>query len=228
MYVCRYGADIDCQTKSKYTPLHRCAYYNHQRLAGLLVMAGATQQLPDEHQQTAYHVAVAQQHYEIASLLKPVYDAQGKDITGLQYLLNNPKHSQYRSESREIFFQLFVMEQNLQQQKELTMQQLQAVATQPPLQYRPYPLHPLAVQQAGPALSFPSSFTSSSSSSSRHVAIGSNRPLDIKAHDKNHEEDDIRNEEVEKEETADDERRSQHKGKRCLTMRHSTKSKKKR
>lgn len=111
VFLLRCGADIDCQTKSLYTPLHRCAFYGHDRMAALLRLAGADQKLKDKDGHTAYNVAVErQQHPKLLSLLKPVVDSHGNDLTGIAYARNNPKHPQHRREGREAFFRLFAME----------------------------------------------------------------------------------------------------------------------
>ena len=109
MELLRYNADVDCQTNGKYTPLHRCAFYNHHRLAGLLVLAGACQTLTDEHGQTAYQVAVQQGNTEIASTLEPILDGTGNNIAGIAYATNNPKHAGFRQEARDSLFSLFEM-----------------------------------------------------------------------------------------------------------------------
>lgn len=101
---------MDCKTHLKYTPLHRCAFYNHVRLASLLVLAGADQHQRDENGQTAYEVAVAENNHDVATILKPMLTKDGKDITGMQYASNNPKHPAHRPEAREALFQLFLAE----------------------------------------------------------------------------------------------------------------------
>jgi ankyrin repeat protein len=63
---------VDCVTNNKYTPLHRCAFYNHKQLAGLFCMAGANQKAIDGDGKTAYEVAVEQGNTEVAQLLKPL------------------------------------------------------------------------------------------------------------------------------------------------------------
>jgi hypothetical protein len=108
----RYKADIDCQTHGKYTPLHRCAYYNHARLASLLVLAGADQTIVDENGQTAYEVAVQAENEDIAQILQPIFDAEGRNISGLPYATNNPKHPNFRPEARESLFALHEMEES--------------------------------------------------------------------------------------------------------------------
>lgn len=110
-FFCRYGANVDCQTKSGFTPLHRCAFYNHSRLAAILCLAGANQTLCDkENHQTAYEVAVTCKNDELAKLLQPIYDADGKNITGIAYATNNPNHPHFRPEAREALLALHAMD----------------------------------------------------------------------------------------------------------------------
>jgi len=109
----RYGADVDCQTDSKYTPLHRCAFYNHSRLASLLLLAGANQKLKDKDGRTAYDVAVKEQNPELVKLLQPLITKTGEDITGIAYATNNPKHPNFRPEAREALFNLYSFESKL-------------------------------------------------------------------------------------------------------------------
>lgn len=112
MVLLHFGADVDCQTNLKYSPLHRCAFYNHPRLASLFVLAGANQCLKDKDEMTAYDVAVAQGNNEIASALEPIY-ANGQNITGLAYATNNPKHPNFRPEARRALLSLFHQEASL-------------------------------------------------------------------------------------------------------------------
>lgn len=110
VFLLRCGADVDCQTNSRYTPLHRCAFYGHDRMAALLCLAGADQTLKDKDDQTAYDVAVEQGHAKLVSLLEPMIDSNGNNISGIAYARNNPKHPQHRPEGREAFFRLYAME----------------------------------------------------------------------------------------------------------------------
>ncbi len=107
MLINRYGADVDCRTKRNYTPLHRCAFYNHPRLAGLLVMAGADQTIRDENNETPYEVSVTQQNTKVSKLLKPLFDNHGNNIAGIMYATNNPKHPNFPQEARDALFRLF-------------------------------------------------------------------------------------------------------------------------
>lgn len=98
---------MDCQTNMGYTPLHRCAFYNHPRLGSLLVLAGATQSIRDfTEQQTPYEVSVARGNVKLIELLKPMFDDTGRDVKSLMYATNNPKHPQYRPEARAALLQL--------------------------------------------------------------------------------------------------------------------------
>lgn len=106
----RYGADVDCQTKLGYTPLHRCAFYDHPRLASLLCLAGADRTLRDQKGDRAYDVAVAEGHEEVAQLLAPLISQDGVDISNVMYARNNPKHPNYRPGSRDALLQLFMLE----------------------------------------------------------------------------------------------------------------------
>eukprot|EP01039_Chlorochromonas_danica_P010272 gene10272-11368_t len=110
MLLIKYGADVDCQTKGGYTPLHRCAFYNHPRLASLLCLAGADRTLRDKKGDRAYDVAVARGHDEVAKLLVPLISPDGVDLSGIIYARNNPKHPNYRPESRDALLQLFMLE----------------------------------------------------------------------------------------------------------------------
>lgn len=110
VFLLRCGADIDCQTKSLYTPLHRCAFYGHDRMAALICLAGADQTLKDKDGQTAYDVAVERGNPKLVSLLEPMVASDGTDLTGIAYARNNPKHQQHRPEGREAFFRLYSME----------------------------------------------------------------------------------------------------------------------
>lgn len=109
----RYNANIDSQTNGKYTPLHRCAFYDHPRLASLFVLAGANQTIVDENGQTAYEVAVAQQNQDIIKLLKPIIDEDGKNLSGIAYATNNPNHPNFRPEARESLFALYSLNESL-------------------------------------------------------------------------------------------------------------------
>jgi len=97
----------------KYSPLHRCAHYGHPRLASLLVLAGADQSLVDQDGRTAYDCAVEQENAELAEILKPVM-SNGRNISGLPYATNNPKHPNFRPEARDALFSLFDMNASLQ------------------------------------------------------------------------------------------------------------------
>jgi ankyrin repeat protein len=97
---------VDCVTINKYTPLHRCAFYNHKRLAGLFCMAGANQKAIDGDGKTAYEVAVEQGNTEVAQLLKPLLSSDGTDMTGVVYARNNPNHPEFRPQGREALFAL--------------------------------------------------------------------------------------------------------------------------
>ncbi len=90
---------MDTQTNSGFTPLHRCAFYNHHALAKLLCLAGA-KRLKSEDGVTAYEVAVANENDSIAALLKPKYDSDGNDITEAKYAKNNPRHPDFTPEKR--------------------------------------------------------------------------------------------------------------------------------
>ena len=114
-FLFRYGADVDCQTGGLYTPLHRCAFYYHPRLASLLCLAGASRTLRDENNQTAYEVAVTKGHHDIAKVIKPL---ENEETTGGPYSSNNPKHPNFRPEAREAFFNLWEMEQKLRAEEE--------------------------------------------------------------------------------------------------------------
>lgn len=92
---------MDCTTNNGYTPLHRCAFYNHIQLASLICMAGANQKAVDGDGKTAYDVAVSKGHARMAEKLKPIITPDGVDITGVMYERNNPKHPQFRPEARE-------------------------------------------------------------------------------------------------------------------------------
>eukprot|EP01033_Poteriospumella_lacustris_P012254 gene12254-8765_t len=116
MLLLHFGADVDCQTNLKYSPLHRCAFYDHPRLASLFVLAGANQLLKDKDEMTAYDVAVAQGNDEIASLLEPLF-ADGRNVTGLAYATNNPKHPNFRPEARRSLFSLFLQEASLAEEE---------------------------------------------------------------------------------------------------------------
>lgn len=114
----KYKADIDCQTNGKYSPLHRCAYYNHPRLASLLVLAGADQTIVDENGQTAYEVAVQAGNIAVQEILRPIYDENGRNIAGIAYATNNPKHPNFRPEARDALFALFALDQSLENERE--------------------------------------------------------------------------------------------------------------
>jgi ankyrin repeat protein len=101
---------VDCQTNGKYTPLHRCAFYDHPRLASLLCLAGADQTIIDENGETAYDVAITKGTFEVAQILEPMYDNNGKNISGIAYATNNPKHTNFRKEARDALFVLFDLE----------------------------------------------------------------------------------------------------------------------
>lgn len=103
---------MDCQTKRGYSPLHRAAFYNHRRLAGILALAGADQKIRDSDGQTAYEVAVARGNDAIAETLKPmIYN--GRDMTGIMYATNNPKHPNHRPEARAALFAIHDVENSL-------------------------------------------------------------------------------------------------------------------
>eukprot|EP01039_Chlorochromonas_danica_P003246 gene3246-3556_t len=110
MLLIKYGADVDCQTKLGYTPLHRCAFYDHPRLASLLCLAGADRTLRDHNGDRAYDVAVKEGNDEVAQLLAPLIAQDGVDISNFMYARNNPKHPNYRPESRAALLQLFMLE----------------------------------------------------------------------------------------------------------------------
>lgn len=109
----KYGADVDCQTGGLYTPLHRCAFYYHPRLAALLCFAGANRTIRDENNQTAYEVAIEKGNRDIANIIKPL---EGEETNGGPYSTNNPKHPNFRPEAREAFFTLFAAERELERQ----------------------------------------------------------------------------------------------------------------
>jgi ankyrin repeat protein len=115
---CRFKADVDCQTHGKYTPLHRCAHYGHSRLASLLVLAGADQSITDENGQTAYEVAVSVGNEEVMKILEPMFSEDGRNISGIAYATNNPKHPNFRPEAREALFSLYSMERSLGEESE--------------------------------------------------------------------------------------------------------------
>lgn len=117
MLLLHFGADVDCQTNLKYSPLHRCAFYDHARLASLFVLAGASQLLKDKDEMTAYDVAVAQGNDEIASLLEPLF-VDGRNVTGLAYATNNPKHPNFRPEARRSLFSLFLQEASVAEEED--------------------------------------------------------------------------------------------------------------
>ena len=79
----RQGANIDCQTNDGFTPLHRAAFYGHERLARFLVLAGADQSIKDSDGQTAFDVAVTEGRTEIAQVLRPRFDDDGRNTTGI-------------------------------------------------------------------------------------------------------------------------------------------------
>lgn len=104
---------MDCATNNGYTPLHRCAFYNHKQLAGLFCMAGANQKAVDGDGKTAYEVAVAEGNVEIAQILKPLIAPDGTDMTGVMYERNNPKHPEFRPQGREALFALAAINDSL-------------------------------------------------------------------------------------------------------------------
>jgi ankyrin repeat protein len=105
---------VDCQTNLKYSPLHRCAFYDHRRLASLLILAGADQTVQDADGQTPYECAVEKGNEEMVAILKPLLSSTGENISGLPYATNNPRHPQFRPEARDALFSLFDMEAALQ------------------------------------------------------------------------------------------------------------------
>lgn len=113
----RGGADVDCQTNSGYTPLHRCAFYNHPSMTAMFVLAGANQKIIDGNGKTAYDVAVAEGNEEIARQLKPLILDDGTDMTGTMYATNNPKHPNFRPDAREALFSMWNLERSLQRPK---------------------------------------------------------------------------------------------------------------
>jgi ankyrin repeat protein len=114
MVLLRYGADVDCQTDLGYSPLHRCAYYDHPQLGSLLCLAGANQTLRDtENQETAYEVAAKKRNRRLMKLLNPTYDADGNNISGCMYASNNPKHPNFRPEARDALFTLCALEMGI-------------------------------------------------------------------------------------------------------------------
>ena len=62
------GANIDWQDNVGRTALHRCASYNHSRIAKMLIDAGADVNIQDEKGKRPYEVARTQ---EVKKLLKP-------------------------------------------------------------------------------------------------------------------------------------------------------------
>jgi ankyrin repeat protein len=114
--TCRYGADINCQTNGKYTPLHRCAFYNHPRLASLLTLAGADQLVTDENGMTAYEVAAQKGNEQVSQLLKPIFSNDGTNISGIMYATNNPKHPNFRPDARQAFFDLFALNNEISEE----------------------------------------------------------------------------------------------------------------
>ncbi len=101
---------MDCQTLLGYSPLHRCAFYNHPRLGSLLCLAGANKTLRNENNETAYEVALAKGNKRLIKLLTPIIDGQGNNISGVAYAVNNPKHPNYRPEARDAFFTLCALD----------------------------------------------------------------------------------------------------------------------
>jgi ankyrin repeat protein len=87
-------------------------------LASLFVLAGADQSIVDENGQTAYEVAVSVGNEEVMSILEPMFSEDGRDITGIAYATNNPKHPNFRPEAREALFSLYFMEQSLGEESE--------------------------------------------------------------------------------------------------------------
>lgn len=79
----------------------------------MFVLAGADQTIVDENGQTAYEVAVAQGNEEISNLLKPVLDSDGRNISGLPYATNNPRHPNFRPEARRALFALFALNETM-------------------------------------------------------------------------------------------------------------------
>ena len=103
---------MDSQTFKGFTPLHRCAFYDHSRLASLLCLAGASR-LKDSNGDSAYDVAVARGNTQLISILKPLIDSAGNDITGIQYATNNPKHPNFRPNARTSLFAMFDLESSM-------------------------------------------------------------------------------------------------------------------
>lgn len=76
-------------------------------MAALFCLAGANQKIRDSNGQTAYEVAVERKNRRLITLLKPEFDADGNDITGMDLADTNPKHPQYRPERREALLRLY-------------------------------------------------------------------------------------------------------------------------
>lgn len=105
MLLLKFGADVNCQTDMKYSPLHRCAFYGHERLASLLAMAGADLTLIDKDGQTPYDVALEKGNTTIARVLNPKCNCM--------YARANPTHPEHKPEMRRSLFKLYDLEAKL-------------------------------------------------------------------------------------------------------------------
>jgi hypothetical protein len=114
-----HNANANSRTVDGYTPLHRCAFYNHPRLAALLKLSGADPTLRDfEDKQSPYEVAIDMQLLDVANILEPLLDGNGNDISGIPHARNNPSHPEFKEEARQALANLVQIERSLQSQGE--------------------------------------------------------------------------------------------------------------
>ena len=67
--MCDYGAEIDCQTHIKNTPLNLASQKGHIEIVKLLIHHKANINTPDEDNLTPLHNAVHYGHLEVTELL---------------------------------------------------------------------------------------------------------------------------------------------------------------
>jgi len=97
---------VDHQDQTGNTALHCAAFHNHFDVASFLTLAGTDQTLKNADGQTAYDVAVAKGHAELAGTLGCILNSdeyKDEGSVGMRWMCaqNNPKHPKHSAKLRQ-------------------------------------------------------------------------------------------------------------------------------